>query len=176
VKFAPSPLGGAVIVEAEVIADERGFFSRIFCRDEFAAHGLNPEFVQCSVSFNKRKGTLRGMHYQKKPREEAKLVRCTRGAIYDVIVDLRQDSPTFKHWAGVELSAANCRAIYIPEGIAHGFLTLADESEVFYQMSEIFHLEYTAGVRWNDTAFAIAWPGEICVMSARDRSYPDFGS
>jgi dTDP-4-dehydrorhamnose 3,5-epimerase len=174
VKFVPLPLPGAFIIEPELIADERGFFARTFCRDEFAAHGLNPDLVQCSVSFNKHKGTLRGMHYQKKPHEEAKLVRCTKGAICDVIIDLRPDSSTFTRWAGVELSAQNHVAIYIPEGFAHGFLTLVDESEVFYQMSEPFHSDCAAGVRWDDPVFAIEWLGEIGVMSERDKSYPNF--
>lgn len=172
--FVPLPLQGAFVIEPEPIADERGFFARTFCREEFSAHGLNSNLVQCSVSFNKRKGTLRGMHCQKKPHEEAKLVRCTKGAIYDVIIDLRTDSLTFKRWAGIELSAENHKAIFIPEGFAHGFLTLADESEVFYQMSELFHSECAAGVRWDDPVFAIEWPGDIGVMSERDKNYPDF--
>ena len=173
-KFVPLPLPDAFVIEPEPIADERGFFARTFCRDEFTAHGLSPDLVQCSVSFNKRKGTLRGMHYQKKPHEEAKLVRCTLGAVYDVIIDLRPDSLTFTRWAGIELSAKNHLAIYIPKGFAHGFLTLADESEVFYQMSELFHSECADGVRWDDPVFAIEWLGEIGVMSERDKNYPDF--
>lgn len=173
-KFVSLPLQGAFVIEPDPIVDERGFFARTFCREFFASHGLNPNLVQCSVSFNKLKGTLRGMHYQKKPHEEAKLVRCTMGAIYDVILDLRPDSPTFNLWVGIELSAANRCALYIPEGFAHGFLTLADESEVFYQMSEFFHSECNDGVRWNDPAFAIDWPGEVTLMSERDRCYPDF--
>ncbi len=175
-KFLPMTLPGAFVVETEPSADERGFFARTFCRDEFVKHGLNPELVQCSISYNKRKGTLRGMHYQKSPHQEVKLVRCTMGMIYDVIVDLRRESPTFKRWSGVELSAENRKAIYVPEGVAHGFLTLADECEVYYQMSRVFHSPSAAGVRWNDPAFAIDWPGEISVMSERDRHYPDYPS
>lgn len=131
-KFAPTPLAGAHIVEPDPIADERGFFARTWCRNEFVAQGLNPALVQCNISFNTKKGTLRGMHYQKHPHEEMKLVRCTQGAIYDVIVDLRPESRTFCKWFGAELSAENRKALYIPEGFAHGFLTLTDEAEVFY--------------------------------------------
>ena len=174
-KFMPLPMQGAFVIEPEVIVDERGFFARTFCREEFIKNGLNQNLVQCSISFNKRKGTLRGMHYQKKPREEAKLVRCTMGSIYDVIIDLRPTSPTFKQWASVELNAENRKAIYIPEGFAHGFLTLTDESEVFYQMSEFFHTECVMGIRWDDEAFLIQWPSDVKVISERDRSYPSFG-
>ncbi len=173
-KFTALPLQGAFVIEPEPITDERGFFARTFCREEFSAHGLNPALAQCSVSFNKRKGTLRGMHYQKKPHEEVKLVRCTSGAIYDVIIDLRPDSPTFKRWEGIELSSDNRKAVYIPEGFAHGFLTLIDDCEVFYQMSEVFHSECAAGVRWDDPVFDIEWPDEVGVMSERDKNYPDF--
>ena len=175
-RFVPLPLQGAFVVEPEPVVDSRGFFARTFCREEFAARGLDPELVQCNVSFNKRKGTLRGMHYQKPPHEEAKLVRCTMGAIRDVIIDLRRDSPTYLRWAGVELTAENRNALYIPRGLAHGFLTLADASEVFYQMSHVFEPEATAGVRWNDPAFRIEWPGEVNVISDRDREFPDFAA
>lgn len=175
-KLLPMVLPGAFVVEIEPIVDERGFFARTFCRNEFAEHRLNPDLVQCSVSYNLHKGTLRGMHYQKAPHAETKLVRCTMGTIYDVIVDLRSESPTFKRWAGVELSAENHKALYIPEGFAHGFLTLADRCEVFYQMSSIFHSASAAGVRWDDAAFAIDWPGEVRVMSERDRNYQDYPS
>ncbi len=173
-KFIPLPLRDAFLVEFEPIVDERGFFARSFCREEFAAHGLNSDLAQCSVSFNKFKGTLRGLHYQKKPHEEAKLVRCTMGAIYDVIVDIQKSSPTFKHWASMELNASNRKALYIPKGFAHGFLTLADESEILYQMSEPYCQESAAGVRWDDRAFCIEWPDEIRVMSERDKCYEDF--
>ena len=173
-RFEQSPLPGAFVVDLDRKDDERGFFARTFCRDEFAEHGLVADYPQSSVSFNKRKGTLRGMHFQKKPHEEAKIVRCTMGAIYDVIVDLRPGSPTQTRWFGIELSAANRRALYVPKGFAHGFITLADESEVLYQISTQFHPESAAGVRWNDPAFTIEWPAEALVMSGRDRSYPDY--
>ena len=173
-KFEQSPLPGAFVVDLDRKDDERGFFARTFCHDEFSEHGLVADYAQSSVSFNKRKGTLRGMHFQKKPHEETKLVRCTMGAIYDVIVDLRPGSPTQTRWFGIELSAVNRRAFYVPKGFAHGFITLADESEVLYQISTQFHPESAAGVRWNDPAFTIEWPLEAVVMSGRDRSYPDY--
>ena len=172
-KFIGTGLEGAFIIEPERLEDERGFFARVFCEHEFAAHGLETRFVQCSISFNRCKGTLRGMHYQAPPHEEAKLVRCTMGAIHDVIVDLRPASATFRHWAGIELRAERHEAIYIPVGFAHGFLTLIDDSEVFYQMSEFFHSECAVGVRWNDPAFGIDWPAEIQFISERDRGYQD---
>jgi len=172
--FRETVLKGAYVVEPERIVDERGFFSRTWCRSEFEAHGLNPSLVQCNVSYNVKKGTLRGMHYQVVPRAETKLIRCTAGAIYDVIVDLRPGSGTFKRWTGVELNADNRCMLYIPEGFAHGFLTLSDDAEVFYQMSEYYSAEHARSVRWNDPAFGIQWPGEVLVISDRDRSYPDF--
>lgn len=171
-KFVETALPGACVIEMEPIRDERGFFARSFCREEFAAHGLNPGLVQCSVSFNEKRGTLRGMHWQAKPHEEAKLVRCTLGAIYDVILDLRPDSPAFRHWIAVELSAENHRALYIPEGCAHGFQTLADNSEVFYQMSGFYHPGCARGVRWDDPAFGIEWPVAEPILSRKDRDYP----
>lgn len=174
--FRETVLKGAYVVEPERIVDERGFFARTWCRSEFETHGLNPNLVQCNISFNEKKGTLRGMHFQVTPRAEAKLVRCTAGAIYDVIVDLRPDSGTFKRWTGVELNADNRRMLYIPEGLAHGFLTLSDDAEVFYQMSEVYSAEHARSVRWNDPAFGIQWPGEVLVISDRDRSYPDFSA
>lgn len=170
-KFTPLPLEGAFVIEPEPIADERGFFARTFCRKEFAAHGLNPDLVQCSVSFNKKKGTLRGMHFQKNPHEESKVVRCTMGAIYDVIIDLRPVSPTFKRWVGIELSAVNCKMIYAPQGFAHGFQTLEDNTEVFYQTSEYFHRESASGVRADDPCFSIEWPLAVSSISRRDLSY-----
>jgi dTDP-4-dehydrorhamnose 3,5-epimerase len=153
--------------------DERGFFARTWCHKEFTDHGLNPRIVQCSVSFNAHKGTLRGIHYQAAPYPEAKLVRCTTGAIYDVVVDLRPQSPTFKDWIGVLLTAASRRMLYVPEGCGHGFLTLEDDTEVLYQMSEFYHPELTRGVRWNDPAFKIVWPAAVEVISERDRTYPN---
>jgi dTDP-4-dehydrorhamnose 3,5-epimerase len=163
---------GVYIVEPERIADQRGFFARTFCRQEFEAHGLNPRVAQCSTSFNKKKGTLRGMHYQETPYQEAKLVRCTMGAIYDVAVDLRRDSPTFQQWVAVELTSENRRMFYIPEGLAHGFQTLQDNSEVFYQISVLYHPECSRGLRWNDPAFGISWPLDSISISKRDETWP----
>jgi dTDP-4-dehydrorhamnose 3,5-epimerase len=171
VKFAPTPLAGAYLVELERLADDRGFFARSFCQNEFKAKGLDPCLAQCNVSFNARRGTLRGLHYQDKPHEEAKLVRCTRGAIWDVIVDLRQDSPTRLRWHAAELSAENRAAFYVPKGFAHGFQTLADDTEVLYQMSEFYQPELARGVRWDDPKLAIAWPIPDPVLSPRDRTY-----
>lgn len=174
VKFVNTGLPGAVVVEPELLADERGFFARTWCAREFADHGFKDVFVQCSISFNRRTGTLRGLHYQAPPHEEAKLVRCTMGAVYDVIVDLRPDSPTYlKHFA-VELTQDNRRMLYVPDGCAHGFQTLTDGAEVFYQISEFYSPESSAGHRWNDPAFGIDWPLEVSVISERDNGYPDF--
>jgi dTDP-4-dehydrorhamnose 3,5-epimerase len=227
--FTETKLKGAFIIDLQKLEDERGFFARSWCQREFEAHGLNPQLVQCNISFSLKKGTLRGMHYQAKPFEEAKLVRCVRGSIYDVIIDIRPDSPTYCQWIAVELSsprfhlpspisllptqglgsAADCspltahssevtahslqltahtsevtagrspltayyKMVYVPEGFAHGFLTLEDNTEVFYQMSEFFAPEYARGFRWNDPAFGIRWPLEPQVISERDRTYPDF--
>ena len=171
-KFRPTPLAGAFVVEPERIEDERGFFARSFCESEFRARGLNPAVAQCNLSWNRRKGTLRGLHFQAKPHEEAKLVRCTRGAIWDVLVDLRDGSPTKLRWHAVELSADNRLGLYIPEGFAHGFQTLQDDSEVLYQMAESYHPELARGVLWNDPRLAIAWPLAEPILSERDRSYP----
>lgn len=173
-KFMPLPLQGAFLIEPKLAADERGFFARTFCREEFSKQGLNPDLMQCSISFNTHKGTLRGMHYQTRPHQEIKLVRCTMGSIYDVIIDLRPESATFGQWAGVKLTARNRKSIYIPEGFAHGFLTLADDCEVYYQMSQYYHPESIAGVRWNDPAFSIQWPGDVSIISDPDRNHPDF--
>ena len=172
--FLPTPLDGAYIVEPELHEDDRGFFARSFCRDEFKAHGLNPHLAQCNISFNRHRGTLRGMHYQAVPHAEAKLVRCTQGAIWDVIVDLRPESPSFRLWHGVELTAANRRAQYVPEGLAHGFQTLADNSEVLYLMSQFHRPDAARGIRWDDPAFAIAWPIAGPQLSQRDRDLPRF--
>jgi dTDP-4-dehydrorhamnose 3,5-epimerase len=172
--FTETKLQGAFIIDIDRIEDERGFFARTWCQREFEAHGFCTQLVQCNISFNKHKGTLRGMHYQAAPYAEAKLVRCTSGAIYDVIIDLRPDSPTFKRWVAVELRAANRRMLFIPEGFAHGFQTLADDTEVFYQMSQFYAPEYARGVRWDDPAFGVSWPAEKRIISERDRSFPDF--
>jgi len=174
VVFEQTALPGAYVVDPELHRDERGFFARTWCKKEFEEHGLNPRLVQCNISFNARKGTLRGMHYQAAPYEEAKLVRCTMGAICDIIVDLRPESPTFgKHFA-VTLSAENRKMLYIPERLAHGFITLADGTEISYQMSEFYSPESARGIRWNDPFFGIRLPLEVAVISERDRSYPDF--
>lgn len=172
--FKETGLKGAYLIEQERVEDDRGFFARTYCSREFTAHGLNPIFVQCNTSFNAKKGVLRGMHYQAAPYEEVKLVRCTRGAIYDVIIDLRAGSDTFRQWVSAELTSENGRMIYIPEGFAHGFLTLADNTEVFYQMSEFYEPGYAKGFRWDDPAFAIHWPAEVRVISGKDRGYEDF--
>jgi len=173
-KFSTTAIAGAWLIDLERHEDERGFFARTFCRDEFAAHGLRAGFVQCNLSSNARRGTLRGMHCQARPHEEAKVVCCTRGAVYDVVVDLRRDSPTFRKWAGFELSAANRRMLYIAEGLAHGFQSLEDETDLFYLMSETYHQEAARGVRWNDPAFGIRWPLAGPTLSSRDAGYPDF--
>ncbi|MGA9465829.1 MAG: dTDP-4-dehydrorhamnose 3,5-epimerase [Terracidiphilus sp.] len=172
--FHETDLAGVVVVEMQLLCDERGFFARSWCEREFRDHGLNSELVQCSISFNQAKGTLRGVHYQAAPNPEAKLVRCTRGSLYDVALDLRPDSSTYLKWTAAELSAENHRALYIPEGCAHGFLTLEDQTEVLYQMSEFYYPEAARGLRWDDPAFGIEWPGRVEVISERDRSYPDF--
>jgi dTDP-4-dehydrorhamnose 3,5-epimerase len=172
--FVPTGLPAAFVVEPERREDQRGFFARTWCAREFEARGLTTRLVQCSVSFNKRKGTLRGMHYQAAPHEEAKLVRCTMGAIHDVIIDLRPASPSYKLYVAVLLTAENRRMLYVPEGFAHGFQTLVDDTEVFYQMSEFHSPAHARGVRWDDPAFAIAWPPDDRIINDRDRSYPDF--
>jgi dTDP-4-dehydrorhamnose 3,5-epimerase len=174
--FTETRLKGAYIIGLEKRADERGFFARSWCEREFAEHNLNPRTVQCNISFNTRKGTLRGMHYQVAPSAEAKLVRCTQGAIYDVIIDLRPDSPTFKQAVAETLTAQDHKMLYVPEGFAHGFLTLEDNSEIFYQMSEFYSPQHARGVRWNDPAFGIEWPIRNPSMADRDRNYSDFSA
>jgi dTDP-4-dehydrorhamnose 3,5-epimerase len=174
VTFHETKLLGVVEIHIEPKADDRGFFARSWCRQEFEGNGLNPLLVQCSISFNAHKGTLRGMHFQAAPYQEAKLVRCTGGSLYDVVVDLRHGSPTFKEWVAVTLTASNRNMLYVPEGCAHGFLTLEDDTEVFYQMSEFYHPEAARGVRWNDPAFRIAWPADVATISERDWAYPNF--
>ena len=167
--FKETPLAGAFVLEPERFEDERGFFARTWDRDQFEAHGLDPEVVQCSVSYNHRRGTLRGLHFQAAPHEEIKLVRCTRGRIWDVIVDLRSG----QHFALI-LSAEEGNALYVPKGMAHGFITLEDETEVFYQISERYSPEHSRGYRWDDPTFAIPWPEPITVMSDKDRNLPFF--
>jgi dTDP-4-dehydrorhamnose 3,5-epimerase len=172
--FTETKLNGALVIEPEKLEDERGFFARTWCQREFADHGLNSSIAQCSISFNHKHGTLRGMHYQIAPHEETRIIRCMRGAIYDVIIDLRRDSPTFTQWLALELSAENRRMLYIPEGFAHGFQTLDDNTEIFYQISEFYAPEQARGVRWDDPAFGIEWPPADRTISVRDRTYPDF--
>ncbi len=168
-------LSGVYVIEIEPQKDERGFFARSWDTREFERLGLNPKIVQCSVSFNAKRGTLRGMHYQVSPYAEEKLVRCTMGAIYDVVLDLRPDSDTYKQWIAEELSAENHRALYIPEFCAHGFQTIVDSSEVYYQISEFFHPDCASGVRFDDPAFGIDWPIEKKIVSDKDLSFVDIG-
>lgn len=177
--FKETKLAGAFVIDVEPHEDFRGFLAQSWSAAEFAVHGLDPQVAECNVSFSKRQGTLRGMHFQSPPRAQVKVVRCTTGAIFDAIIDLRADSPTFKQWVGVELSAQNHRMLYVPAGFAHGFQTLVDNTEVFYQMSDVYAPELSGGVRWNDPAFGIEWPecetGERIII-ARDQEYPDFGA
>jgi dTDP-4-dehydrorhamnose 3,5-epimerase len=170
--FTELALAGAYMVDVNRVGDERGFFARSFCAEEFAAQGLAPVMTQCSVSFNAAKGTLRGLHYQAAPHAEEKLVRCSRGAIFDVIVDLRPGSPTYRRWFGTELTADNYRALYVPKGFAHGFMTLADDSEVYYMISVPYAAGSAAGVRWNDPAVGIRWPLPPAVIAERDAAFP----
>jgi dTDP-4-dehydrorhamnose 3,5-epimerase len=173
--FTPTELGGAYLVDLEPREDERGFFARAWARGEFAEHGLSTEVVQANIAFNRRKGTLRGMHFQHDPHAEVKVVRCTRGALYDAIVDLRPSSPTHTRWIGVELTADNRRMLYIPEGFAHGYQTLVDDTEAYYQVSAAYAPEAEGGVRWDDPAFGIKWPDPSPpVMSDKDRTWPDY--
>jgi dTDP-4-dehydrorhamnose 3,5-epimerase len=173
-RFTPAPLKGAFIIDLQRHEDERGFFGRAFCEREFQGHGLSTPMVQTNVSFSKEKGTLRGMHYQAPPHEEAKLIRCTRGSIYDVIVDVRPDSSSFLEWMGVELSSENGRMLYVPEGFAHGFLTLEESAEVAYQVSEFYTPGSERGIRYDDPEIGIDWPGEVRVLSDKDRTWPAF--
>lgn len=171
-RFVPTSIEGAFLIKLDLIEDHRGFFARTFCRDEFITHGLESDLAQCSISFNKQRGTLRGMHYQSAPHEEVKLVRCTRGAIFDVILDVRANSTSFKRWETFSLTEDNGQLLYIPRGVAHGFQTLVDNTEVFYQMSNYYHPESACGLRWNDPAFSIAWPLSSPIMSDKDYDYP----
>ncbi len=170
--FQETTIPGVFIIEPEIIHDDRGFFAMSWLPEEFAAHGLNPHLAQCNISFNKKRGTVRGMHFQRKPHEEAKIVRCTRGAMFDVAIDLRIDSPTRYQWVGAELTAENYRMLYIPEGLAHGYQTLTDDTEIFYQISESYHPESAGGARWDDPAFGLSWPLPITVIAERDATYP----
>ena len=172
--FTKTKLDGAWLIEPEPISDSRGWFARTFCEREFGEHGLETRFVQHSTSQNVSRGTLRGMHFQTEPHAEIKLVRCLKGAIYDVIIDLNPGSPTYCQWQGFELSAANMRQLYIPKGFAHGFQTLEDASEIGYLISEFYAPEASKGVRWDDPTFAIQWPLPVSVMSDKDKAWPDF--
>jgi dTDP-4-dehydrorhamnose 3,5-epimerase len=173
--FTPASVDGAYVIDVEPREDERGFFARVWCEREFAEHGLTTRLVQWNLAFSHRRGTLRGLHFQSPPHAEAKLVRCTRGAIYDVIVDLRPASPTFTQWLGVELTADNRRMLYVPEGCAHGYQTLVDNTETLYPVTEFYTPEAEAGVRWDDPAFGIEWPdAKGALLSEKDRSWPDY--
>lgn len=173
-RIEPTSLPGVMAIDLEPIEDERGWFARSFCREQFVALGMNPNIVQCNVSFNAHASTLRGMHYQAEPHAESKVVRVTNGAIFDVAIDLRPGSPTYCRWHGETLSVDNHRALCVPEGCAHGFLTLTDTAEVHYLMGAAYHAESARGVRWNDPAFGIEWPHEPIHLSPRDRAYEDF--
>jgi dTDP-4-dehydrorhamnose 3,5-epimerase len=173
-KFTEAKLKGAFIIEIEKLSDDRGFFARSWCQKEFEDHGLISRLVQTNVSSNRKKGTLRGMHYQMAPYQECKLIRCTRGAIYDMIIDLRPDSATYKQWTGVELTADNYSMLYVPEDFAHGFLTLTDNTEITYQVSQFYTPGSEKGIRFDDPAFNIQWPLEVTIISDKDRTWPDF--
>jgi dTDP-4-dehydrorhamnose 3,5-epimerase len=173
-KFVETTLRGSYLVDIEPIQDERGFFARTWCEQEFRERGLNASLKQAALSFNHKEGTLRGMHYQIGESQEAKLVRCVAGTVFDVIIDLRKDSPTFTRHFTVVLTSQGRRMLYVPEGFAHGFQTLTDGAEVFYQISRFYKPEHARGVRWNDPAFAIDWPQADRIISARDQSFPDF--
>jgi dTDP-4-dehydrorhamnose 3,5-epimerase len=172
--FTRTNVDGAFVIDLERRTDPRGSFARAWCQREFQAHGLTDRIAQVNVSANPRKGTLRGLHYQSRPHQEAKVVSCTRGAVLDVVLDLRPDSPTYLRWAAAELTAGNRRQLYIPEGCAHGFQTLADDTELLYLMSEFYAPGHACGVRYNDPAFGIAWPLPVAVISDADRDWPDY--
>ena len=174
--FSETKLSGSYIIEIEKIEDERGFFARTWDREEFSKIELDSEFIQSSISQNKKKGTIRGMHYQTKPYEESKIVRCAKGRIFDVIIDLRPDSKTFKEWFSIELSADNYKMLYIPKGFAHGFQTLEDNTEIFYDISQLYKPEYSKGIRWDDKTFGIKWPLKVSLISQRDLSYTPFSN
>lgn len=172
-RFADTPLHGAFVVEPHRVEDERGFFAATWSLAEARRRGMNVRLLESGIAWNARKGTLRGMHYQDAPHREAKLVSCTAGSVFDVIVDLREDSSSRYDWFGVELSASNRRLLYVPEGFAHGYLTLEDETEVSYRTSDAYHPELSRGVRWDDPAFGIDWPAPPACINLRDASYPD---
>jgi dTDP-4-dehydrorhamnose 3,5-epimerase len=172
--FTELELKGAFLVEVKKMEDERGFFGRAWCQNEFTDHGLNPNFVQLNTSFSRKKGTIRGMHYQVDPYQEVKFIRCTRGRIWDVIIDLRPESPTFMKWTGNELTADNYRMVYVPENFAHGFITLEDNSEVYYPVSQVYTPGAERGLRYNDPLFKIKWPIDVTMVSDKDKNHEDF--
>ena len=174
--FTDIPISGACLIEPRRIEDDRGFFARIFCQEELSQRGLKSRIVQTNLGFSQRRGTLRGLHFQQAPYCEVKIVRCTSGAMYDVIVDLRPDSPTCRQWFGVELSAQNRRMLYVPEGCAQGYLTLCDDTEMYYLTSEVYRPEAASGIRYDDPEFAIDWPIEVSVISRQDKEWPDYGT
>ena len=173
-KFKETNLKGAFVIEVDKLVDDRGFFGRLWCKEEFIEHDLNTDIVQSNVSLSRKKGTLRGMHFQRSPYQETKYVRCTRGSVYDVIIDLRPDSPTFKKWFGVELTEHNYKMIYVPKNFAHGFITLEDDSEVYYLVTQFYNKEAEDGLRWNDPVFEIQWPIEVDEISDKDNMHPGF--
>lgn len=173
--FIQTKLKGAYIIEIEKLSDERGFFSRSWCNREFQDHGLNSKMVQANIGFSRKKGTLRGLHYQMPPHEEVKTVRCTMGAIFDVIVDLRSDSPTYRQWISAELNSENRRMIYVPEGFAQGYITLTDNTEIYYNTSQFYSPDFARGVRYDDPSFSIEWPINVKVISDADKSWPRYG-
>jgi dTDP-4-dehydrorhamnose 3,5-epimerase len=172
--FKETKLEGSFLIQIDKFEDSRGFFALSWSRSVFASRGLNSDLAECNISFNKAKGTIRGMHYQAAPHGQVKLVRCTMGSIYDIIIDLRVNSPTFRQWIGVELTSENRMMLYIPKDFAHGFQTLEDDTEVFYQMSQVYNAESGRGVRWNDPAFKITWPAPVSAINHRDAGYADF--
>jgi dTDP-4-dehydrorhamnose 3,5-epimerase len=172
--FTETKLKGAFLIDLKRLEDQRGFFARVWCQEDFNKHGLNPRIAQVNLSFNKKKGTLRGMHFQHAPHQECKLVRCSRGAIYDVIIDLRPSSPTYKQWVGVELRADTYRMLFVPEDFAHGYQSLEDDTEVLYQVSQCYAPQSEGGMRYNDPAFGIQWPLQVTVISEKDKAWPDF--
>jgi dTDP-4-dehydrorhamnose 3,5-epimerase len=172
--FTETKIQGAFVIEPEFLTDERGFFARSFCKVEFLKNGLETDIAQCNISYNKKLGTLRGMHFQSPPHEEAKIVSCTKGAICDVVLDLRKESKTYCQWESFELTDDNFRMLYIPKGCAHGFQTLKNDTVVYYQMTEVYHPESARGVRWNDPAFGIAWPQNTKIISEKDNKFPQY--
>lgn len=172
-RFVKTPLTGCYVIEQDRIQDHRGYFARVWCQRELEEHGLNAEVLQANVGFSRQRGTLRGLHYQRPPHAEVKIVRCTRGAMFDVVVDLRPASPTFKRWYGIELTEENGKMLYVPEGVAQGYLTLADDTEMTYQTTKFFDRESATGVRYNDPKLGIAWPADVQVISEQDTKWPD---